>query len=384
MNLDMNGIELINIIQNLKKELLIFYKMLLNKYKPKSLKEIIGQDNAISKLKKAINEKKAIFIYGVPGIGKSSSVHALSKDLDYEILEINASNYRNKDQINEIVGSSARQNSLFSKGKIILIDEIDGLNRDDRGAIQEIINVIKDSGHPIVIVGNDIWDSKFRELRKECELIQFDKLNPLDVLKILRNILSKEKKEIDEIHLRKIAVSSRGDARSAINDLELLMLSNDEISERDKKETILNALKVIFKTKNQNEILKTISLLDEDLDEVFLWLEENIPYEYRNEVLRDAYDYLSKADVFRGRIRRWQYWRYLVYENALMNLGVAFSKERIDNKFVSYKRSSRILKIWINNRKESRKKEMSEKLSKELHMSKNKFMKEFSYMNFLH
>src|SRR3989344_4592984 len=312
MNLDMNGIELINIIQNLKKELLIFYKMLLNKYKPKSLKEIIGQDNAISKLKKAINEKKAIFIYGVPGIGKSSSVHALSKDLDYEILEINASNYRNKDQINEIVGSSARQNSLFSKGKIILIDEIDGLNRDDRGAIQEIISVIKDSGHPIVIVGNDIWDSKFRELRKECELIQFDKLNPLDVLKVLRNILSKEKKEIDEIHLR------------------------------------------------------------------------NIPYEYRNEVLRDAYDYLSKADVFRGRIRRWQYWRYLVYENALMNLGVAFSKERIDNKFVSYKRSSRILKIWINNRKESRKKEMSEKLSKELHMSKNKFMKEFSYMNFLH
>ena len=358
--------------------------MLLNKYKPKSLKEIIGQDNAISKLKKAINEKKAIFIYGVPGIGKSSSVHALSKDLDYEILEINASNYRNKDQINEIVGSSARQNSLFSKGKIILIDEIDGLNRDDRGAIQEIISVIKDSGHPIVIVGNDIWDSKFRELRKECELIQFDKLNPLDVLKVLRNILSKEKKEIDEIHLRKIAVSSKGDARSAINDLELLMLSNDEISERDKKETMLNALKIIFKTKNQNEILKTISLLDEDLDEVFLWLEENIPYEYRNEVLRDAYDYLSKADVFRGRIRRWQYWRYLVYENALMNLGVAFSKERIDNKFVSYKRSSRILKIWMNNRKESRKKELSEKLSKELHMSKNKFIKEFSYMKFLH
>ena len=358
--------------------------MLLNKYKPKSLREIIGQDSAISKLKKAINEKKAIFIYGVPGIGKSSSVHALAKDLDYEILEVNASNYRNKEQIEETVGGSARQTSLFSKGKIILIDEIDGLNRDDRGAIQEIISVIKDSGHPIVIVGNEIWDYKFRELRKECEFIQFDKLSPLDVLKILRNILNQEEKEIDEIRLRKIAVNSKGDARSAINDLELLMLSNDEIAERDKKETILNALKIIFKTKNQNEILKAISLLDEDLDEVFLWLEENIPYEYKNEILRDAYDYLSKADVFRGRIRRWQYWRYLVYENALMNLGVAFSKEKENNNFISYKRNSRILKIWINNRKESKKKELSEKLSKELHMSKNKFIKEFGYMRFLH
>ena len=87
--------------------------MLLNKYKPKSLNDIVGQDNAISKLKKAVKEKKAILVYGVSGIGKSSSVHALAKELNYEILEINASDYRNKEQINEKVGSSARQASLF-------------------------------------------------------------------------------------------------------------------------------------------------------------------------------------------------------------------------------------------------------------------------------
>jgi len=358
--------------------------MLLNKYKPKSLNDIVGQDNAISKLKKAVKEKKAILVYGVSGIGKSSSIHALSKDLNYEILEINASDYRNKDQIDEKIGSSARQASLFFKGKIILIDEIDGLNSKDRGAITEIVNIIKETGHPVIIIGNEIWDSKFKDLRKNCELIQFEKLNYLDILKILKNILNKEGKDIEDNYLRKIAVNCKGDGRSAINDLELLMLSNDEIDIREKKETILNVLKYIFKTKNQGEILKSINLLDENLDEIFLWLEENIPYEYKNEVLRDAYDYLSKADVFRGRIRRWQYWRYLVYQNALMNLGVAFSKDKIENKFVSYKRNSRILKIWINNRKESKEKELAEKLGKELHMSKNKFMKEFNYMKFLH
>ena len=118
--------------------------MLLNKYKPKKLNEIIGQDNAISKLRKAVNEKKAVLIYGVPGIGKSSSIYTLAHNLDYEIIEINASDYRNKDQIDKKVGSSSRQQSLFSKGKIILIDEIDGLNKDDRGAVQEIINIIKE------------------------------------------------------------------------------------------------------------------------------------------------------------------------------------------------------------------------------------------------
>ena len=121
--------------------------MLLNKYKPKSLNDIVGQDNAISKLKKAVKEKKAILVYGVSGIGKSSSVHALAKELNYEILEINASDYRNKEQINEKVGSSARQASLFSKGKIILIDEIDGLNSKDRGAITEIVSILNESGH---------------------------------------------------------------------------------------------------------------------------------------------------------------------------------------------------------------------------------------------
>ena len=358
--------------------------MLLNKYKPKKLNEIIGQDNAISKLRKAVNEKKAVLIYGVPGIGKSSSIYTLAHNLDYEIIEINASDYRNKDQIDKKVGSSSRQQSLFSKGKIILIDEIDGLNKDDRGAVQEIINIIKDSSHPIIIIGNEIFDSKFKDLRKNCELIQFERLNYLDVLKILKNILNKENIQVDEECLRKIAVNSKGDARSAINDLELLMISNDKISLRDKKETILNALKNIFKTKNQEEIQKSIEMLDEDLDEVFLWIEENIPYEYKNEELKQAYDYLSKADVFRGRIRRWQYWRFLVYENSLMNLGVAFSKDKIDNKFITYRRNSRILKIWINNRRNDIKKELSEKLPKELHMSKAKFRKEFNYMKFLH
>ncbi len=358
--------------------------MLLNKYKPKKLNEIIGQDNAISRLRKAVNEKKAVLVHGIPGIGKSSSIYTLANELNYEIIEINASNFRNKDQINETVGSSSRQQSLFSKGKIILIDEIDGLNKDDRGAIQEIISIIKDSSHPIIIIGNDVSDSKFKDLRKNCELILFEKLNYLDVLKILKNILIKENMQVDEESLKKIAINSKGDARSAINDLELLMISNDEISLRDKKETILNALKNIFKTKNQEEIQKSIEMLDENLDEVFLWLEENIPYEYKNEELKYAYDHLSMADVFRGRIRRWQYWRFLVYESSLMNLGVAFAKDKIDSKSIIYKRNSRILKIWINNRRNDIKKELSEKLPHELHMSKKKFVKEFNYMKFLH
>ena len=53
-------------------------------------------------------------------------------------------------------------------------------------------------------------------------------------------------------------ISSKGDVRSAINDLELAMVSNDEIDLRDKDEPLSNLLKSIFKTKDKDRILKRL------------------------------------------------------------------------------------------------------------------------------
>ena len=114
-----------------------------------------------------------------------------------------------------------------------------------------------------------------------------------------------------------------------------------------------------------------------------LWLEENIPREYDNEELEKAFNSLSRADVFRGRIRRWQYYRFLVYQSLLMSAGVSLAKKQANNKFTNYQRTSRILKIWIMNMKNAKRKEFVKELAPKVHLSPKKLIKELPYMQFL-
>jgi len=94
------------------------------KYRCKFLSEVMGQENAIEEirdfLKKFIYDKKAAILHGPAGIGKTTLVHALASELNLEILELNASDLRNREQLNRILLPASQQQSLFKKGKIYL------------------------------------------------------------------------------------------------------------------------------------------------------------------------------------------------------------------------------------------------------------------------
>ena len=78
--------------------------------------------------------KKPLLVHGPPGTGKTASVYAIANELGYEVVEANASDFRDKNSINSVVGSALNQVSLFKKGKIILIDELEGFSGNaDRG-----------------------------------------------------------------------------------------------------------------------------------------------------------------------------------------------------------------------------------------------------------
>ncbi len=358
--------------------------MLINKYKPKTLSEIQGQNTPLEELRDSILKKQVTLIYGKVGIGKTASVYALANDLKYEILEVNASDLRNKEQIQKVVINNIKQGSLFGKDKIILIDEIDGINAEDRGGLQELLKELEDSNYPIVITANDPWGSKFSALRKKCKLIEFNILDETTIIKILKEIARKEKLNLDETLLRKIAIKSKGDARAAINDLSLIILDNIiDIDEREKEETIFNILRTIFKTKDLDLLRRAFDNSKEDLNEIFLWIDENLAKDYSGEELRKAYYYLSKADIFRKRIIRQQYWRFMYYQNLLMSIGVALSKAYPSSKFTNYTRTQRLLKIWINNQKNAKRNDMVSKVSPRLHLSNKKLIKELPYMKLI-
>jgi len=358
--------------------------MLINKYVPRTLKEIKGQEKPLLELKKYVLNKKPVLIYGKVGVGKTSSIHALANDLGYEILEVNASDLRNKEQIQNVVVNNIKQKSLFGKEKIVLIDEIDGINARDRGGLSELIKEIPESIYSIVLIANDPFGSKFSALRRKCKLIEFNLLDNLTINSILKDITKKEGLRLDDNFLKQIAIKSKGDARAAINDLDLVLLDNIiDLDEREKQETILSILKTIFKTKDMEKLKKAFENSKEDLDEIFLWIDENLGKEYSKEDLAQAYYYLSKADISRKRIHKQQYWRFMYYQNLLMGLGVALSKKHINDSFNNYKRTERILKIWINNQKNAKRKQVIEKISPRLHLSKKKLIKELKYMGLI-
>ena len=363
-------------------------------YQPKNLSELQGQDTAIKHLKSFIENfkkgKRSALIHGPTGSGKTVAIYALANDLNHEIIEVNASDKRNKEEIHHLVGSASNQMSLFNKGKIILIDEIDGLSgTKDRGGIPEITRIIETTSFPLIFTANDPWDSKFSALRRKSEIIAFHTLNYLSISKVLERICKNENIKYDESALKSLARSTGGDLRSAINDLQLISQSTkklnkkdvDELSQRNKKQTMINALMRIFKTLDPKIAISAFDDVEEDTNKRFLWIDENLPKEYtKSKDIANAYNQLSRADVFRGRIRRWQHWRFLVYINALLSAGIALSKDEKYKGFTKYGPTKRILKIWQANITNQKRKAIAEKIAEKTHISIKRSFQQIPYI----
>lgn len=363
------------------------------KYKP-LYDEIACSQEAKSLFKAFILEfqkqkKKTALLYGPSGCGKTSSVYALASQIGYEVIELNASDFRNKAEIHKIIGKASQQQSLFSKGKIILIDELEGISGEkDKGGILEVVRLIELTQWPIVLVANDPWQDKLRPLRSKAILIEFKKADKTAVAKVLAKIAAKEKISAPLDVLESIALVNNCDVRASINDLQMLAALKKPITKldvaslhvREKDESVFRALQTVLKTRASIEVFDNVQNMDQD--DFFLWLDENIPREYYGQELARAYDALSKADVFRGRIKRWQYWRFLYYIMALLSCGVSNAKKETKNGFTSYKPPSRILKIWLAKQKQLEKLSIAEKLAKVTHSSKKIAKREINYLKF--
>ncbi len=356
------------------------------KYRPKNFDEIKGQDEAILRVREFIKNfgknKKALILHGPPGTGKTTLAYAAANEINSEIFELNASDLRNKEKLREILRPAIEQKSLKKESKIILVDEVDGISESDYGGLSELLEIIELSSYPVIITANDIWDRKFSPLRKKCELLQLKEIGYNIIKLVILDISKKEGIFINDDFITELAVKAKGDLRAAINDLQTLSKLKDDFSvildERNKETSIFNSLRRIFKEKPTNDMINLFDSVNMPIDEIILWMEENIPAEYSGEELARAYDLLSRTDIFKGRIYKQQYWRFLVYENIFLSYGIASSKKNPKTGFTSYKKPTRILQIWLNNQKTMQKKSICQKYSQYVHVSYKRAMSEFS------
>ncbi len=367
------------------------------KHRPGKTEEVAGQGPAVEKvldyIKNFDKKKKPLLLYGPPGIGKTCIVQAAAGEFDLELVEMNASDFRTRDAVEEKLGNAVQQKTLLDKkGKLILIDEVDGIHgNSDRGGLPAVYKVIKETNFPIVITANDAYNRKLRTLRKKCSLVKMPKVNIRSGGKRLREIAELEKIEYKDGILKEIARRTDGDMRAAINDLQMLSgdgkleqtdLGNLQI--REKQVKIFDTLLSIFKSKNKDHIKKKVWNSDKNLDEIILWLAENLPKEYEKpEELADAFNALSRADVFKGRIIHNQSWSLLKYTNDLASLGVAFAKEKKYKKFTKYSPPSYLMKMGRSKGKRALRKSAAEEIGEVCHCSRKRAVEQFPYLSII-
>ena len=353
----------------------------VHKHSPKNTNDLVGHADAIVRVRKYLQSykpgQKPILLLGRPGVGKTSMVHALAHELDMELLEVNASDSRNKDAIETVIGGASVQQSLFFRPKVILIDEVDGVSgQQDRGGVAALVALVPKSRFPLIFTANEEAD-KLKPLMKISDVIDLNTLDHEHVLQRLTHIATAEKIDVDKEQLSAISRRSAGDLRAAINDLQSIShgvkITKEDVAqldERESKEEIKSALLRIFKTTNADVALPAFDNVDEDVDGLLLWIDENIQREYKTpEDLARAFDALAEADKFFGRIRRWQYYRYYVYIYNLLSAGIAIAKDKKYPGNTEYKPTGRILKMWIYNQKNAKRKKIAQILAPQLHTS---------------
>ncbi|MFB6242163.1 MAG: replication factor C large subunit [Candidatus Nanosalina sp.] len=368
--------------------------MWVQKYRPSSLSEYRGASSQKEELKEwAENWEQGdqpVLLHGQAGTGKTSLAEALANDLGYELVETNASDVRTKGKLKEELKEATRQASFFGGQKLILVDEVDGMGRSDRGGTAELSTIVDESRFPVVMTANDAYDSNIRTLRNKSKLIKLDSVHTNSIAAHLREILEEEGIEYEDGAPKRIARQAGGQMRSAINDLEAVAKGKDKltiedldtIGGRDTEQDIFQALKIVFKTTTASTAEDATNGLDEDPDTFLQWVRENIPREYKKPGdVSEAYNWISKADLFNGRIRRRQNWKLLKYLYKFSTVGVALSKDEKYSGYTKYQYPSKIRQMGSSRGSRKKMDSVTSKIGEELHISSREATKTLPFIS---
>ncbi|MCP4646458.1 MAG: replication factor C small subunit [bacterium] len=208
------------------------------KYRPKSLSEVMGQDETVKSLSAFVNAKNMpnMLFAGPPGIGKTTATLAMAhdlygKNLEGNLLELNASDERGINVVRGKIKDFARSVSMGENVpfKLIFLDEADALTPDAQHALRRTMEIYSPVTRFILSCN---YSSKIIEpVQSRCAIFRFLPLTDAQVHKMVKHVADKEGLKVDEKSEEAIAYVSQGDMRKAINALQGAAIHSKTITE---------------------------------------------------------------------------------------------------------------------------------------------------------
>jgi replication factor C subunit 3/5 len=213
----------------------------IEKYRPKQIDQIISHQEIIMSLKKFIEMKTLphLLFFGPSGSGKTSTIKCCAREIygqyvDCMILELNASNERGIETVRtKIKNFVSNKNSIFLPQeirnifKLVILDEIDSMTVEAQGMLRQTIEKNSTTTR-FCLICNDI-DKINIALQSRCALFRFAPLDVKDMRKRLNTICTIEKIKYEKNALEAIIKISKGDMRAAINTLQHVKVTMENI-----------------------------------------------------------------------------------------------------------------------------------------------------------
>ncbi|KAM3831623.1 replication factor C subunit 1 isoform 2-T2 [Vipera latastei] len=280
----------------------------VDKYKPTSIRTIIGQQGEQSCAHKLLRwlknwqknssedkqvksgkfgskddgaHSKAALLSGPPGVGKTTTALLICQELGLSYVELNASDTRSKNSLKEVVAESLDNTSIkgFCSGAsrsvsakhVLVMDEVDGMaGNEDRGGIQELIDLIKHTKVPIICMCNDRNHPKIRSLAHYCFDLRFPRPRVEQIKGAMMSIAFKEGLKIPPPAMNEIILGANQDIRQVLHNLSMWCardktLTYDGVKEdagRAKKDIKLGPFDVVRKVFAKGEEASHMSLID--------------------------------------------------------------------------------------------------------------------------